>query len=78
MTAVCLIVALLQPYNLGLIDFPAILLLLQQNQKHTVVQILTHVPCLDIGVGSNGKSSGVSEKLLVYIIFMWRTNLHSH
>jgi hypothetical protein len=46
-----------------LIDFQAILLLLKQNQKHKVVHILPHVPRLDIAARSNGKSSGVSEKL---------------
>jgi hypothetical protein len=46
-----------------LIEFPAILLLLQQNQKYKVVYILSYVPRLDIAVRSNGKSGGVSEKL---------------
>lgn len=53
------IVALLRPYNFGLIGFQAILLWLQQNRKHRVVYILSYLHHFDTVVRQNDKSGRV-------------------
>jgi hypothetical protein len=54
------IIALFRPYTLGLIDFKAVLLLLQQCWKYKVVPVLAYLPHLGTAVRPNGKSSHVS------------------
>jgi hypothetical protein len=57
--ASCPHVALLQPHTFNLIDFQAVLVLLQQNQKYKIVLVLAYLSCLVIGVRPNGKSGHV-------------------
>jgi hypothetical protein len=54
------IVALLQPYTLGLIGFQVIPLLIQQNGKYKIIHFLAYLSRLDIAVNPNGKSGCVS------------------
>jgi hypothetical protein len=59
--ASCPFIAFLQPNTLGLGDFQAVLLLLQQNWKYKVVHIQAYLPCLDIRVEQNSRSGHVSR-----------------
>jgi hypothetical protein len=45
------IIAFLRPYSLGLTDFLAMLLLIQQNLKYKFVDIQAYLPHLDIWQG---------------------------
>jgi hypothetical protein len=54
-------ITLLWPYTPSVFSFWSILLLLQQNQKYKVVNILVYLPHLDLAVRLNGKSGHVSR-----------------
>jgi hypothetical protein len=50
-----MVVALLRPSMLDLIDFQAVLLLLQENRRYKDAHVLIYLSLLDIALRPNGK-----------------------